>query len=135
MRNLERFPDETGKLWPRSPPVPEEQCVIINKVLLSEPCATNALQCCEAGEQSFIDAAASHGGRRGQQDVKTQTNTDCGTRPCEKNTPSNANLLYYLLIARHIMMLCAAAAMPQQRFGNFGLKGEGGFSVWLSLGQ
>jgi hypothetical protein len=39
-----------------------------------------------------------------------------------KKTPSNANLLYYLLIARHIMMLCAAAAMPQQRFGNFGLK-------------
>jgi hypothetical protein len=97
------------------------------------------LQCNEAGERSFIDDAASHGGRRGQQDVKTQTNTDCGTRPCEKNTPSNANLLYYLLIARHIMMLCthpgrpAAAAMPQQRFGNFGLKGEGGFSVLLSV--
>jgi hypothetical protein len=59
----------------------------------------------------------------------------------KKSKPSNANLLYYLLIARHIMMLCthpgrpAAAAMPQQRFGNFGLKGEGGFSVWLSLGQ
>ena len=71
-------------LAPLTPGAVKTMCNHINRLLLSEPCTTNTLQCCEAGERSFIDDAASHGGRRGQQDVKTQTNTDYGTRPCEK---------------------------------------------------